>query len=30
MTLISPLKSLQTKIGGMDCGSCAKTVEAGL
>ena len=30
MTLISPLKILQTKIGGMDCGSCAKTVEAGL
>ncbi len=30
MTATSPLKSLQTKIGGMDCGSCAKTVEAGL
>ncbi len=30
MTVTPPLKTLQTKIGGMDCGSCAKTVEAGL
>jgi Cation transport ATPase len=30
MTPTSPLKTLQTKIGGMDCGNCAKTVEAGL
>ncbi|MFM9266740.1 cation-translocating P-type ATPase [Tychonema sp. BBK16] len=30
MTATSPLKTIQTKIGGMDCGSCAKTVEAGL
>ncbi len=30
MTATSPFKTLQTKIGGMDCGSCAKTVEAGL
>ena len=26
----SPTRSLQAQIGGMDCGSCAKTVEAAL
>jgi len=30
MTQTPSLKTLQTKIGGMDCGNCAKTVEAGL
>jgi len=27
---IAPTKKLQVKIGGMDCGNCAKTVEVGL
>lgn len=26
----SPAKTLQVQIGGMDCGSCAKTIEVGL
>ncbi|MCC3441010.1 MAG: heavy-metal-associated domain-containing protein [Microcoleus sp. PH2017_03_ELD_O_A] len=30
MTQTPSLKTLQTKIGGMDCGNCAKTVAAGL
>lgn len=30
MTQIPSLKILQAKIGGMDCGNCAKTVAAGL
>ena len=27
---VAPAKKLQAQIGGMDCGSCAKTVEVGL
>ncbi|WP_414567986.1 heavy metal translocating P-type ATPase [Nostoc sp. CCY 9925] len=27
---VTPVKTLQLQIGGMDCGSCAKTIEAGV
>ena len=27
---VAPAKMLQVQVGGMDCGSCAKTVEVGL
>ncbi len=27
---VAPLKTLQVQIGGMDCGSCAKTIEVAL
>ncbi|BAZ48281.1 cation-transporting ATPase [Nostoc sp. NIES-4103] len=27
---VTPAKTLQIQIGGMDCGSCAKTIEVGL
>jgi Cd2+/Zn2+-exporting ATPase len=27
---VAPMKTLQLQIGGMDCGSCAKTIEVGV
>jgi Cd2+/Zn2+-exporting ATPase len=27
---VAPTKTLQVQVGGMDCGSCAKTIEVGL
>jgi Cd2+/Zn2+-exporting ATPase len=30
MNSASALKTLQAQIGGMDCGGCAKTIEATL